>query len=409
MSAPAEHETHGWRQVNEAAGSRTPVPPAISAVRDTDGPNATYCNHGTDDQAERPLRIALLGARRWSALGAAGCGSSGGGETAASRPTTSSALAGSPPPLAALHEQANELLRGGTDAYEKRIAALHGYPVVVNVWASWCGPCRFEFPTLQKLSARYGKRVAFLGVNSEDSDDAAETFLEETPVPYPSYTDPDQEIADAHRRQRGLPDTAFYDRDGELCLPQAGPVRRHRRTRSRHRAIRPARRMRKRIIERWKSSSSSPWSASPCCSPSCCCRPAACWRRSARSGWSPAASSRSTPTAAPPTYVGPALITLGVLSAVTFYFVARKVLAAHRDQPVRTGTEEMVGSLAEARSAIDPEGQVWIEGALWSARLAERRGPVRLGDRVRVEAVDGLTLVVRPEPTAAQQPSEGGS
>jgi membrane-bound ClpP family serine protease len=60
--------------------------------------------------------------------------------------------------------------------------------------------------------------------------------------------------------------------------------------------------------------------------------------------------------------VGPALITLGVLSAITFYFVARKVVVAHRDTPVRTGTEEMVGSVAEARSAIGTEGQAWLLG-----------------------------------------------
>ena len=47
-----------------------------------------------------------------------------------------------------------------------------------------------------------------------------------------------------------------------------------------------------------------------------------------------------------------------MLSLVSFYFVTRKVLAAHRDQPVRTGTEEMVGAGAEARTALDPEGQV---------------------------------------------------
>src|SRR3954453_18446708 len=57
-------------------------------------------------------------------------------------------------------------------------------------------------------------------------------------------------------------------------------------------------------------------------------------------------------------YVGPALITLGVLSAASFYFVPGKVLEAHRDQPVRTGTEELIGSTGEARSAIDPEGRV---------------------------------------------------
>jgi membrane-bound serine protease (ClpP class) len=101
-------------------------------------------------------------------------------------------------------------------------------------------------------------------------------------------------------------------------------------------------------------------------------------------------------------FAGPGLITLGVLSAVTFYFVARKVVAAHRDQPVWTGTEELIGASAEARSTIDPKGQVWLEGTLWSARLANGSSPARLGDRVSVEAVDGLTLVVRPQPPSAQ-------
>jgi membrane-bound serine protease (ClpP class) len=106
-------------------------------------------------------------------------------------------------------------------------------------------------------------------------------------------------------------------------------------------------------------------------------------------------------------YAGGALIALGILSGVSFYFVTRKVLAAHRDERVRTGTEEMVGSTAEARSSIDPEGRVWLGGTIWSARLAAGSEPVRLGDRVTVEAVDGLTLVVRPEPRTAVQSREG--
>lgn len=145
---------------------------------------------------------------------AAGCGTSEdtiGGEP----PDYAKALAGAPAPLAALHRQANELLPGGVEAYESRIAALRGYPVVVNVWASWCGPCRLEFPTFQRLSARYGRRVAFLGVDSQDSEEAAATFLRDNPVPYPSYSDPDEEIAN-ELKTIGLPATAFYDRDGEL-------------------------------------------------------------------------------------------------------------------------------------------------------------------------------------------------
>jgi thiol-disulfide isomerase/thioredoxin len=153
---------------------------------------------------------------------ASGCGSSGGGDLGGAHPDYKRALAGSPPALAALHAQADQLLPGGTGAYEKRIAALKGYPVVVNIWASWCGPCRFEFPTLQKLSARYGKRVAFLGVNSQDSDGHAESFLAEAPVPYPSYTDPGKGLIESLGGLGGLPDTAFYDRDGKLLYLKQG-------------------------------------------------------------------------------------------------------------------------------------------------------------------------------------------
>lgn len=161
------------------------------------------------------------------ALAAAGCGASEGGDYGGKHPDYAKALAGSPAPLAALHKQANQLLPGGVDAFQNRIDALAGYPVVVNVWASWCGPCRFEFPTLQKLSATYGKRVAFLGVDKQDSDDAAQTFLKEAPLSYPSYTDPDQAIAEQIGATIGLPDTAFYDRRGKLVYLKQGPYTDH--------------------------------------------------------------------------------------------------------------------------------------------------------------------------------------
>ncbi len=105
--------------------------------------------------------------------------------------------------------------------------------------------------------------------------------------------------------------------------------------------------------------------------------------------------------------VGPALIALGVLSLVAFYFITRKVIEAHRDEPVRTGSEELIGAVAEVRSTLDPEGQVWIEGALWGARLRDGTGDVRLGDRVMVDSIEGLTLVVRPEPPSHEPAEEG--
>jgi cytochrome c biogenesis protein CcmG/thiol:disulfide interchange protein DsbE len=132
------------------------------------------------------------------------------------------ALSDAPRPLAELYAKGDALIPGGLDAYEAELAKLEGHPVVVNLWASWCGPCRAEFPLFQRAAAEYGDRVAFLGVDSLDTDPAAETFLEQFPVPYPSITDPDREIWD-ELRLRGLPGTAFYAADGELEYLRNGP------------------------------------------------------------------------------------------------------------------------------------------------------------------------------------------
>jgi membrane-bound serine protease (ClpP class) len=95
-------------------------------------------------------------------------------------------------------------------------------------------------------------------------------------------------------------------------------------------------------------------------------------------------------------YVGPGLITLGVLSVITVFIITPKIVRAHRDEPVRTGWEELIGRDAEVRDSLSPVGQVWIEGALWKARAADDDAPITIGTRVKVESVDGLTLVVRP-------------
>jgi membrane-bound serine protease (ClpP class) len=107
-------------------------------------------------------------------------------------------------------------------------------------------------------------------------------------------------------------------------------------------------------------------------------------------------------------WIGGAFIALAVAAAIVLWIVARKVYAAQRHQPVRGGIEEMVGTSAEARTAVDAGGgRVFTRGAIWSARLAEGSGPAKAGSRVVIEAVDGLTLVVRPEPQPAG--TSGGS
>ena len=136
-----------------------------------------------------------------------------------------SALAGAPAPLASLHRQAAELLPGGEDAFDARLATLRGRPVVVNAWASWCTPCRYETPFFQRTSVRFGRRVAFLGVNPDDDTAKAKAFLREHPVSYPSYADPDEQIADEIGVRAGLPTTVFYGRDGKVAYVKQGQYR----------------------------------------------------------------------------------------------------------------------------------------------------------------------------------------
>jgi thiol-disulfide isomerase/thioredoxin len=156
---------------------------------------------------------------------AAGCGGSGAGnpDSRLSLNQATEPLQGAPPPLAAIRGQANELLGGGTDSFDQRLEQLRGFPVVVNKWASWCGPCRFEFPWFQSLAERRGRQIAFLGVNSNDSDGSAKTFLSELPLPYPSYTDGDLKIAqDLGGPPQAFPTTTFYDRSGKLVFTHPG-------------------------------------------------------------------------------------------------------------------------------------------------------------------------------------------
>ncbi len=140
-------------------------------------------------------------------------------------PTLSQAqrrLSGSPPALAALHAQAAQLLPGGPAALDDRLRALRGYPVVLNVWASWCGPCRQEMPVLQEVSADRGRKVAFLGVDLKDNVPAAKRLLSEFPISYPSYGDPDGKVFNDNHLA-GVPSTIFYSRSGKRQLVHSGP------------------------------------------------------------------------------------------------------------------------------------------------------------------------------------------
>jgi len=131
------------------------------------------------------------------------------------------ALTGAPAALAALHAQASQVLDGSLAA---RLRALRGYPVVINKWASWCGPCRAELPVLGRVAVSSGKQVAYLGLNAEDPNrDGAERLVAQFPQSYPSYRDPKGRQARALGMGSVFPTTIFIDRRGRVAYLHQGP------------------------------------------------------------------------------------------------------------------------------------------------------------------------------------------
>ncbi len=133
------------------------------------------------------------------------------GLAAAGMTPTVSALAdplGQPAPAFALP------LRGGSAPMS--LEQLRGQVVMVNFWASWCGPCREEFPLLDQIYRKY-KSAGFtlLGVNVEPDTKDAEGFIAGTPVSFPILFDGDSTVSKLYRVD-GMPSTALIDRHGVL-------------------------------------------------------------------------------------------------------------------------------------------------------------------------------------------------
>lgn len=153
----------------------------------------------------------------------AGHGGSSPRSVALSKNAVAAALAGSPPVLAALHAQANRLISGDPRAFQARLKQLRGYPIVINKWASWCGPCQSEFPAYQRASIAYGKQVAFIGIDGKDPGSGGADFLRRFPVSYPSYLDPQENIARGIQAAIYYPQTVYIDRAGAEVYDHAGP------------------------------------------------------------------------------------------------------------------------------------------------------------------------------------------
>ncbi len=129
-------------------------------------------------------------------------------------------LSGSPGTLAKLHAQAGQLI-GSQRALAARLETLRGYPVVLNAWASWCPPCRSEFSLFATAAARFGRRVAFLGVDTNDAADEARSFLSGHRVSYPSYQASSAQLAPLASIE-GMPSTIYISASGRVLAVHTG-------------------------------------------------------------------------------------------------------------------------------------------------------------------------------------------
>lgn len=102
-----------------------------------------------------------------------------------------------------------------------------GKVVVLNAWASWCEPCKQETPALVRSAGRFSSNdVAFVGLDAFDSKDAADRFITEYGMAYPSLFDPDGEILGSLPGvpPKAVPSTLILDREGRIAVRIIGPV-----------------------------------------------------------------------------------------------------------------------------------------------------------------------------------------
>jgi thiol-disulfide isomerase/thioredoxin len=124
-----------------------------------------------------------------------------------------------------LPTQADALPDVTPDRLKTLLRQLHGVPVVLNVWGSWCGPCREEGPRLAAAAKRYGARVQFLGLDVKDEQNPARTFIRQMDWTYPSLFDPSPNGAvEVGLGYIAQPVTVFFARTGRRIAVVSGPV-----------------------------------------------------------------------------------------------------------------------------------------------------------------------------------------
>jgi thiol-disulfide isomerase/thioredoxin len=120
-------------------------------------------------------------------------------------------------------QQAPPLVLPALDGSQVSLADLRGKAVLLNFWASWCGPCRLEMPELQRLSASLPANTAILTVNTESSPEIAQRYLRELGYNLPTVQDADGR-ATIDYQVLSLPTTLFVSPEGLITARVSGPL-----------------------------------------------------------------------------------------------------------------------------------------------------------------------------------------
>ncbi len=107
------------------------------------------------------------------------------------------------------------------DGEQVALEDLRGKVVLLNFWATWCGPCRVEMPTLESRHQKYPEHLAVIGVDFDEPKENVAAFVEEFGLTFPILLDPGATVQDAYRI-RGYPTSVFLDKDGTVQIVHIG-------------------------------------------------------------------------------------------------------------------------------------------------------------------------------------------
>lgn len=160
------------------------------------------------------ITVVVVAGAGWISVSRSLVGS--GSTAAAGGPLEPAPVAGHPAPDFELQTPAGETIR---------LSDHFGRPIIVNFWATWCGPCRAEFPEFQQAAVDNADTLLIIGVNSTSVDqaEAVPAFLDEFGITFPVLLDKSGEVVDAYH-VLGLPTTVFIDSSGKINEVFTGPL-----------------------------------------------------------------------------------------------------------------------------------------------------------------------------------------